>query len=95
MARKLARYQDPRRTGTLTMAFEGLNYEPGASVWITSIEGIGPAGWSGREVRITRHEVDPTEGIVRLDFYDLTAVFENHEALRRRRANLNSDGRQR
>lgn len=88
MARKLARYQDPRRTGTLTMPFEGLNYEPGASVLITSVEGTGAEGWIGREVRLTRHEVDPTEGTVRLDFYDLTAVFANLEALRRRRQNL-------
>ena len=86
MARKLARFQDPRRTGTLQMSFEGLNYEPGSTVLITEAEGVGAAGWVGREVRITRHEVDPTGGYVRLDFYDLTAVLENHETLRRRRA---------
>lgn len=85
MARKLARYQDPRRTGVLTMGFEGLSYEPGISVLITSVDGIGPDGWIGREVRLTRHEVDPTAGTVKLDFYDLTAVLANHETFRRRR----------
>ena len=85
MARKLARYQDPRRLGSLQMPFEGLNYEPGSVVAISHLEGIGADGWNGREVRIIRHEVEPTTGLVRLDFYDLTAVLENHEALRRRR----------
>lgn len=77
MARKLARYQDPRRTGTLTLPFSGLNYEPGATAAVTHIEGIGAEGWVAKEVRFTHHEVDPTEGEVRLDFYDLTKVFEN------------------
>jgi hypothetical protein len=95
MARKLARFQDPRRIGSLQMPFEGLNYEPGSVVAITHLEGIGAEGWTGREVRIIRHEVEPTTGLIRLDFYDLTAVLENHEALRRRRAALNSDGRPR
>jgi len=81
MARKLARYQDPRRTGTLQMPFSGLNFEPGVAAAIHHIEGVGPAGWTGRAVRILRHEVDPSTGIVRLDFYDLTAVLENHAAL--------------
>jgi len=85
MARKLARFQDPRRIGSLQMPFEGLNYEPGSVVAITHLEGIGAEGWTGREVRIIRHEVEPTTGLIRLDFYDLTAVLENHEALRRRR----------
>lgn len=89
IARKLARYQDPRRTGTLQMPFEGLNYEPGSVVTITHLEGIGAEGWSGRQVRIIRHEVEPTEGIVRLDFYDLETVLANHETLLlRRRAAL-------
>lgn len=77
MARKLARYQDPRRTGTLTMPFSGLNYEPGSTAAVTHIEGIGAEGWVLKEVRFTRHEVNPTDGLVRLDFYDLTKVFEN------------------
>ncbi|HJP61258.1 MAG TPA: hypothetical protein VJ865_14720, partial [Gemmatimonadaceae bacterium] len=77
MARKLARYQDPRRTGTITLPFSGLNYEPGSTAAITHIEGIGANGWLQKEVRFTRHEVDPTDGKVRLDFYDLTKVFEN------------------
>ena len=88
MARKLARYQDPRRVGSLQMPFEGLEYEPGSTAAITHIEGIGANGWAGREVRFIRHEVEPTTGIVRLDFYDLTAVLENHEALRRRQQQL-------
>jgi hypothetical protein len=77
MARKLARYEDPRRIGTLTLPFSGLNHEPGGTAAITHVEGIGAAGWNGREVRFTRHEVEPTDGLVRLDFYDLTAVFAN------------------
>ena len=47
MARKLARYQDPRRIGSLQMPFEGLEYEPGSTAAITHIEGIGADGWAG------------------------------------------------
>jgi hypothetical protein len=85
MARKLARFQDPRRIGSLQLPFAGLNFEPGETAAITHLEGVGADGWVGREVRFTRHEVEPTAGIVRLDFYDLTAVLENHAALLRRR----------
>lgn len=80
MARKLARYQDPRRVGTLTMGFEGLNYEPGRVVALTTAEGVGASGWAGREIRFTHHDVNPSEGRVILDFYDLTQVLENQEA---------------
>lgn len=77
MARKRARYKTPRRVGTLTMPFEGLNYEPGSVATIDAIEGIGANGWVGREVRFTHHEAYPTEGYIVLDFYDLAAVFAN------------------
>jgi hypothetical protein len=77
MARKLARYQDPRRVGTLVLPFSGLEREPGSTAAISHVEGIGASGWELKEVRFTRHEVDPTDGTVRLDFYDLTKVFEN------------------
>lgn len=75
MARKSGRYRDPRRTITLKLPFSGLNYEPGNIAPITHIEGIGADGWLDHDVRITRHEVEPSDGIVRLDAYDLESLF--------------------
>ncbi len=77
MQRKKARYMDPRRSGTLTMPFEGLTYEPGDVVEITAVEGIGASGWTGRQVRVTHHNAFPSEGQIVLDFYDLELVLEN------------------
>jgi hypothetical protein len=75
MARKLVRSRDPRRKVKLAVPFSGLSFEPGGVVPLTHIEGIGADGWEGHDVRITRHEVDPTDGVVRLEAYDLESMF--------------------
>ena len=75
MGRKLARFRDPMRLVRLTVPFSGLSYEVGESHPVTHEEGVGASGWDGHEIRITGHEVEPTDGKVHMDGYDLEALF--------------------
>jgi hypothetical protein len=69
IARKVARYANPRRKVTLAVSFSGLSLECGDVIPVTHIEGIGASGWSEQSVRIHRHDVDPTHGRVLLEGY--------------------------
>ena len=74
MARRLGRYVDPRRLVTLRVPLSGTSVEPGDAIELTHVEGIGATGWADRLVRATRHELDLSAGVVRLDCYDLDLV---------------------
>lgn len=76
MQRLLARYANPRRVITLAGPYNLLHYECGDVFPISTIEGIGPAGWAGRHLRILTFEVLASEGRVIFDCYDFDAVLE-------------------
>ncbi len=75
LARKLARFRDPRRRVTFTLSLEGLNHDLGDVLSITHVEGVSDTGWLDHLVRCVRHEVDPTDGTVVLDCYDIEPLF--------------------
>jgi hypothetical protein len=75
MSRKLIRFRDPRRKIRLMVPFSGLSFEPGSTVPLSAAEGIGAEGWNDHDVRLMRHEVDPTNGTVTLEAYDLESTF--------------------
>jgi len=75
MTRKLARTTNPLREARLSLSYEGLSLEVGDVFRFTHAEGIGAEGWVNRWVRVTRHEVQPSEGIVTLEVYDLELVW--------------------
>lgn len=81
MMRLVARYADPKRIVTLGTAFNGLQYECGDIFPVTTVEGIGAAGWVGRMVRVINHTVYPSRGQVLLECYDLRTVIEAREEL--------------
>jgi hypothetical protein len=71
MARKRARYQDPRRTVTFSVPLSGMSYEVGDVLPLTHVEGIGADGWEGHFVRVLRHELMISGGRTLLTCYDL------------------------
>ena len=75
MTRKLARTTNPRREARLQLSYEGLSLEVGDVFRFTHAEGIGAEGWVNRWVRVMRHEVQPSKGIVTLEVYDLELVW--------------------
>ena len=75
MTRKLARTTNPRREARLQLSYEGLSLEVGDVFRFTHAEGIGAEGWVNRWVRVMRHEVQPSAGIVTLEVYDLELVW--------------------
>jgi hypothetical protein len=44
-------------------------------------EGIGAEGWVNRWVRVMRHEVQPSVGIVTLEVYDLELIWAARDEL--------------
>lgn len=81
MMRLAARYADPQRLVEITGVYNLLYYECGDVFPLTSIEGIGATGWTGRNVRILNHTVNASKGSVTLLCYDLRTVIENREEL--------------
>jgi hypothetical protein len=74
--RVVARYANPRRHVSITVPFNGLMYELSDVAPISAQDGVGVAGWVGRNIRFTGHEVLASEGRVILDGYDFDAVLE-------------------
>lgn len=81
MMRLAARYADPKRIVTLATVYNALQYECGEVFPVSSVEGIGASGWSGRMVRIINHHTDLNKGQVLLDCYDLRSVIDRREEL--------------
>lgn len=81
MTRKLARTTNPLRQARLRLSYEGLSLEVGDVFRFTHAEGIGAEGWVNRWVRVMRHEVQPSVGIVTLEVYDLDLVWAAREEL--------------
>jgi hypothetical protein len=81
MTRKLARMTNPLRQAQLRLSYEGLSLEVGEVFRFTHAEGIGAEGWVNRWVRVMRHEVQPSAGIVTLEIYDLELVWAARDEL--------------
>lgn len=81
MMRLAARYADPMRIVTLAAPLNLLHYECGDVFSLSTVEGIGAEGWSGRMVRIINHHTHPDKGHVLIDCYDLRTVVDNREEL--------------
>lgn len=81
MTRKLARTTNPLRQAQLKLSYEGLTLEVGDVFRFTHAEGIGAEGWVDRWVRVMRHEVQPSAGIVTLEVYDLELVWAARDEL--------------
>jgi hypothetical protein len=81
MTRKLARTTNPLRQAQLKLSYEGLSLEVGDVCRFTHAEGIGAEGWVNRWVRVMRHEVQPSAGIVSLEVYDLELVWAARDEL--------------
>lgn len=81
MMRRAARHADPMRLVTLAGPYKLFRYECGDVFPLSTIEGIGAAGWSNRYQRIRNINVDLNEGQVQFEVYDLRTVMENREEL--------------
>lgn len=74
IARRKRRFRHPRRKVRIVLPFSGLSYEIGDVVPVTTVEGIGADGWTNNNIRLTRHEVDPTGAKVTIEGYDMEQV---------------------
>jgi hypothetical protein len=75
LQRYLMRHTDPPRIVSLTIGPRGANIEMGEIVLVSHYAGISAAGWTGRPMRVIKHEFNPADLSVTLGLFDMQEIY--------------------